>query len=282
MGRHSAGERYASAAPPASPQQPGSRQPSRTARRSVLPVFAGLAVLAVLAVAAGTASMVLGSGKVSAGPADHRAAYPAGTASAAAKPEPAVAGPPVVIGFAGVARAFPAGRPAQPRRKSAPPVTSAPARAPATQAPSLVSALQDLPVNTELTGLQALAWAKAALAALGAPASSANVQTMLDWFSNEGTPHDYNNPMNLNVPYGGSTISTADGDPPAVHVQAYPTPADFAQAFAIEIGDNPSYPAITAALKSGSGLEGSAASQEIASELEVYSGGGYDSIPGTP
>ena len=150
MGRHSAGERYASAAPPAAPQQPGSRQPSRTARRRVLPVFAGLAVLAVLAVAAGTASMVLGSGKVSAGPADHRAAYPAGTASAAAKPEPAVAGPPVVIGFAGVARAFPAGRPAQPRRKSAPPVTSAPARAPATQAPSLVSALQDLPVNTEL------------------------------------------------------------------------------------------------------------------------------------
>ena len=105
---------------------------------------------------------------------------------------------------------------------------------------------------------------------------------MLDWFNNEGTPHDYNNPLNLNTPYGGSTTSTADGDPPDVHIQAYPTPADFAQAFAIQIGDNPSYPAITAALKSGEGLEGSAASGEIASELEVYSGGGYDSIPGTP
>jgi hypothetical protein len=137
-------------------------------------------------------------------------------------------------------------------------------------------------VDTELTGSQAVAWAKVALAALGAPATSANVQTMLDWFSNEGTPHDYNNPLNLNVSYGGSTTSTADGDPPDVHIQAYPTPAGFANAFAIEIGDNPSYPAITAALRSGVGLEGSAASQEIASELEVYSGGGYDSIPGQP
>jgi len=142
--------------------------------------------------------------------------------------------------------------------------------------------LENLPINTELTGSQAVAWAKAALAALGAPATSANVQTMLDWFNNEGTPHDYNNPLNLNVAYGGSTISTADGDPPAVHVQAYPTPADFTKAFAIEIGGDPSYPAITAALKSGVGLEGSAATQEIASELLVYSGGGYDSIPGNP
>ncbi len=284
MGRHSAGELYAGAAPPAAPQQPaprqpGSRQSSRPGRRSLLPVFGSLAVLAV---AAGT-SMVLAGGKVPAGPADHRAAYSAGAAAAAAKPEPEVAASPVAIGFAGMAQVSPAA-PAHPRKPA--PVTSAPARTPATQAPaqpaSPVSALADLPVNTDLTGSAAVAWAKAALAALGAPASSANIQTMLDWFNNEGTPHDYNNPLNLNTPYGGSTTSTADGDPPDVHIQAYPTPADFAQAFAIQIGDNPSYPAITAALKSGEGLEGSAASGEIASELEVYSGGGYDSIPGTP
>jgi hypothetical protein len=40
-----------------------------------------------------------------------------------------------------------------------------------------------------------------------------------------------------------------------------------------------SYPAIVAALKAGTGLEGSAATSQIAQELSVYSGGGYDSIP---
>ena len=289
VGRHTAGKRDTSAAPPVSPQQLRSEQPPRTARRSLVPVFGSLAALAV---AAGTASMMLGSGKVNVSSADHPAAYSARTASATAKPKPAVAvaGSPVMIGFAGITQVSPASHPTYSPRKSTPPVTStptqapsppkpAPTQAPPTQAPSLVSTLENLPVNTDLTGSQAVAWAKVALAALGAPATSANVQTMLDWFSNEGTPHDYNNPLNLNVPYGGSTISTADGDPPAVHIQAYPTPADFAKAFAIEIGDDPSYPAITAALKSGVGLEGSAASQEIASELQVYSGGGYGSIP---
>jgi hypothetical protein len=30
---------------------------------------------------------------------------------------------------------------------------------------------------------------------------------MVDWFANEGTPHDLNNPLNLQTPYGGSTTS---------------------------------------------------------------------------
>jgi hypothetical protein len=140
------------------------------------------------------------------------------------------------------------------------------------------SRLAELPVNTALTGSQAIAWADAALVALGAPTTSANVQTMVDWFANEGTPHDLNNPLNLQTPYGGSTTSTADGDPPAVHIQAYPAPADFVAAFPIEM-NNGSYPAIVAALKAGTGLEGSAASPEIAAELSLYSGGGYSTIP---
>jgi hypothetical protein len=101
---------------------------------------------------------------------------------------------------------------------------------------------------------------------------------MVDWFANEGTPHDLNNPLNLQTPYGGSTVSTADGDPVSVGIQAYPTPADFVAAFPIEMNKG-SYPAIVAALKAGTGLEGSAASHEIAAELSVYSGGGYDTIP---
>lgn len=140
------------------------------------------------------------------------------------------------------------------------------------------SSLAELPVNTALTGSAAIAWADAALVALGAPTTSANVQTMVDWFANEGTPHDLNNPLNLETPYGGSTTSTADGDPPAVHIQAYPAPAGFVAAFPIEM-NNGSYPAIVAALKAGTGLEGSAASSEIAAELLLYSGGGYSSIP---
>jgi hypothetical protein len=101
---------------------------------------------------------------------------------------------------------------------------------------------------------------------------------MVDWFANEGTPHNLNNPLNLQTPFGGSTVSTADGDPPSDGIQAYPTPADFVGAFPLEM-KNGSYPAIVAALKAGKGLEGSAATSEIASELAVYSGDGYTSIP---
>jgi hypothetical protein len=144
--------------------------------------------------------------------------------------------------------------------------------------PAYAASLPQLPVDAALTGSEAAAWADAALATLGAPTTSANVKTMVDWFANEGTPHDLNNPLNLQTPYGGSTVSTADGDPVSVGIQAYPTPADFVAAFPIEM-NNGSYPAIVAALKAGTGLEGSAASREIAAELSVYSGGGYDSIP---
>ena len=144
--------------------------------------------------------------------------------------------------------------------------------------PAYAASLPHLPVNTALTGREAVTWADAALVALGAPRTTANVHTMVDWFANEGTPHDLNNPLNLQTPYGGSTVSTADGDPVSVGIQAYPTPADFVAAFPIEM-NNGSYPAIVAALKAGTGLEGSAATSEIIAELSLYSGGGYDSIP---
>lgn len=105
------------------------------------------------------------------------------------------------------------------------------------------SRLAPLPVNTALTESAAVAWADAALDALGAPATTANVRTMVDWFANEGTPHDLNNPLNLQTPHGGSTTSTADGDPVDDHIQAYPTPADFVAAFPLEMNSG-GYPAI--------------------------------------
>jgi hypothetical protein len=156
--------------------------------------------------------------------------------------------------------------------------SSSSSSAQASEAPSTASSLTELPVDTALTGSEAVAWADAVLTALSAPTTSANVKTMVDWFANEGTPHDLNNPLNLQTPYGGSTVSTADGDPVSVGIQAYPTPADFVAAFPIEM-NNGSYPAIVAALKAGTGLEGSASTPEIVAELSLYSGGGYDSIP---
>ena len=147
----------------------------------------------------------------------------------------------------------------------------------ASPAPSFASHLAQLPEYTALTGSAAVAWADAALTALGAPRTTANVQTMMDWFTNEGTPHDLNNPLNLQTPFGGSTIDTTIA-PESVGLQDYPTPADFVAAFPIEM-NNGSYPAIVAALKAGKGLEGSAATAEIAAELSLYSGGGYSSIP---
>jgi hypothetical protein len=152
------------------------------------------------------------------------------------------------------------------------------AHTPTRNAQAFAASLARLPANTELTGSAAIAWADAALAALGAPTTAANVQTMVDWFANEGTPHNLNNPLNLQTPFGGSTVSTADGDPPSDRIQAYPKPAAFVAAFPLEM-HNGSYPAIVAALKAGKGLEGSAATPEIASELWVYSGDGYNSIP---
>jgi len=84
--------------------------------------------------------------------------------------------------------------------------------------------------------------------------------------------------LNLQTPHGGSTVSTASDNPASDGIQAYPSPADFVAAFPLEM-NNGSYPAIVAALKAGTGMEGSAATPEIASELSIYSGGGYNSIP---
>jgi hypothetical protein len=148
----------------------------------------------------------------------------------------------------------------------------------AQNAQGYAASLAPLPVDTALTGSEAASWADAALDALGAPTTSANVLTMVDWFANEGTPHDLNNPLNLQTPYGGSMVSTANGSTPDERIQAYPSPADFVAAFPLEM-NNGSYPAIVSALRAGTGLEGSAANHEIAAELSVFSGGGYDTIP---
>jgi len=262
LGRHSAGERYKSDIMPGTSQHLRSAPPPWRVRRKLLTVLGSITAVVVVA---GTASVALGERKTSGRQSGQSAAY-SGIAESGTT-DPVTAGSPVAVGIPAIARIpFPSPVPSSQRRSALPP------------ARVTTSSPTSLQTYTNLTGSEAAAWADAALTALGAPDTAANVQTLVDWFANEGAPHDLNNPLNLNTPYGGSTISTANGDPPAVHVQAYPVPADFFAAFPIQM-NNGSYPAIVAALKAGTGLEGSAATPEIASELSVYSGGGYDSIP---
>jgi hypothetical protein len=186
----------------------------------------------------------------------------------------------VLAGIGGVVGAAVSGSgKGQPSASSsaAPPSSTQPSSSASPKTPALGANLAQLPINTELTGAAAQSWAKATLSALGAPATAANLKTMVDWFANEGAPHDLNNPLNLQTPEGGSTVSTASGAPAEARIQAYPSPADFVAAFPVEMSKE-SYPAMLAGLKSGQGLEGDNSS-ELRNELSIYSGGGYDTIP---
>lgn len=160
---------------------------------------------------------------------------------------------------------------------AAPTVSPTPTPTPSATPPVDVRTLPSDPITTQLEGTDAVEWAEACLQALNDPTTSANIQTITTWFLNEATPHDLNNPINLYTAYGGSTDSTADGGKVSDNDQAYPIPADFVAAFAIQMqdGDNPQ---IVADFKSGAGFINST-NQSIKTELSDYSGGGYDSIP---
>ncbi len=236
MGRHEARKQGAAESVPGGAAQPGgSARGPWTRQHKALAIFVGGSMVAVLVfVATPTSPSTFSRGPI------------VNALSGNAAAIPGIWGSPAGIANFGAGQAPSA------------PAASASARGSVPKAPNRAASLQELPVDTAVTGSEAIAWARAALAALGAPETTANVQTMVDWFANEGTPHDLNNPLNLQTPYRGSTVSTADGDPPSVGIQAYPSPADFVAAFPIEM-NNGSYPAIVAALKAGTGLEGSAA-----------------------
>jgi hypothetical protein len=114
-------------------------------------------------------------------------------------------------------------------------------------------------------------FASSVLQALGAPATSANVQSIEDWAAQEGGG-GANNPLNTTLQTAGST-----GSINSVGVQNYANTADGVAATAQTLqGGN--YSAIVSALKSGSGLIG--AGGAVGSELSTWSGGGYDSLGG--
>lgn len=241
--------------------QPAHRLDKAANRASSVKVLVIVGVLVAAGAIGAVGAAISGTGKVHSS--DYTAAAPSTTAPAspASPASGSVEGSPAL-----------ASRPAA-TSKPKPKASSSPSH----RAQVSGANLAQLPINTELTGASARVWAEAALDALGAPKTAANMKTMVDWFANEGIPHALNNPLNLQTPMGGSTVSTDSGAPASANIQAYPTPADFVAAFPLEMNKG-SYPAIVAALKSGQGLEGTTSS-EIQNELLIYSGSGYDSIP---
>jgi hypothetical protein len=111
------------------------------------------------------------------------------------------------------------------------------------------------------------AFIRAVLADLGAPATTADITSLADWFPHEGTAAA-NNPMATTMDAPGATTFNYDG------VKNYPTAAEGAEATARTLDDG-RYPGIAAALKSGRGLCGDTS---LAGEFLTWSGNGYSGV----
>jgi hypothetical protein len=122
------------------------------------------------------------------------------------------------------------------------------------------------------------AWSEAILTALGAPLTSANIISIGYWMQNEaGSPPSgivgANNPINVSQPCCGGVPIQDDGDG-VTFLQSYPTVADGVEAIRQYLNRG-NYTQILADLKAGVGLGGG----DAASEISLYSGGGYSTIP---
>lgn len=128
------------------------------------------------------------------------------------------------------------------------------------------------------SGQNQLAWSEAILNSLGAPITAANVISLGYWMQNEAGSPPYgivgaNNPINVSQSCCGGVPIQDDGDG-VTFLQSYPTAADGIQAITQYL-QRGNYTEILAALKQGVGLSGS----NLASEISLYSGGGYSTIP---
>jgi hypothetical protein len=130
------------------------------------------------------------------------------------------------------------------------------------------------------TGENEKAWSEAILNSLGAPLTSANIISIGYWMQNEaGTPASggivgANNPINVSQPCCGGVPIQDDGDG-VTFLQSYPTVADGVEAITQYLNRG-NYTQILADLKAGAGLM---SDSSLASEISLYSGGGYSTIP---
>jgi hypothetical protein len=122
------------------------------------------------------------------------------------------------------------------------------------------------------------AWSEAILTALGAPLTSANIISIGYWMQNEAGSPPYgivgaNNPINVSEPCCGGVPIQDDGDG-VTFLQSYPSVSQGVQAIATYL-ERGNYVNILAALRAGAGLN----DPNLASEISLYSGGGYSTIP---
>jgi hypothetical protein len=187
------------------------------------------------------------------------------------------------IGFATAKMPAPSHKASPKPAKSKTP-TQAPSTAPSTaQSASSVAPGGLTPQNTAEnetpTGENEKAWSEAILNALGAPLTSANIVSIGFWMQNEaGSPPSgivgANNPINVSQPCCGGVPIQDDGDG-VTFLQSYPTAADGVEAIAQYLNRG-NYTQILADLKAGAGLMDDSS---LASEISLYSGGGYSTIP---
>jgi hypothetical protein len=133
--------------------------------------------------------------------------------------------------------------------------------------------------NETPSGENQKAWSEAILTALGAPLTSENIVSIGYWMQNEaGSPPSgivgANNPINVSQPCCGGVPIQDDGDG-VTFLQSYPTAADGVEAIAQYLNRG-NYTTILADLKAGVGLMNDS---NLASEISLYSGGGYSTIP---
>lgn len=122
-----------------------------------------------------------------------------------------------------------------------------------------------------VSGSVEAAFFTAALADLGAPGTAADIASLEAWAAHEGPWGSVGhwNPLDTILPEPGSwAFNTFAG---GLHVQSYPSAAEGAQATAATIRG---YPQITASLRSGAGLCGTA----LTGEFLTWSGDGYGEV----
>ena len=163
--------------------------------------------------------------------------------------------------------------------KTATPTPRSIAKSTTSNASSSGLTLQSTAEDQTPTGESQKAWSEAILTALGAPLTSANIVSIGYWMQNEAGKAPYgivgaNNPINVSQPCCGGVPIQDDGDG-VTFLQSYPTASDGIEAIAQYLNRG-NFTAILADLKAGVGLMNDS---NLASEIGLYSGGGYTTIP---
>jgi hypothetical protein len=156
--------------------------------------------------------------------------------------------------------------------------TATPSTARSSSAASSLLTPQPTAENETPTGENQKAWSEAILTSLGAPLTSANIISIGYWMQNEaGSPPSgivgANNPINVSEPCCGGVPIQDDGDG-VTFLQSYPSVSQGVQAITTYL-ERGNYVNIVADLRAGVGLN----DPNLASEIGLYSGNGYTTIP---